>query len=150
MRRARRRQEPVLEVERGGQRRHDAAAPGGFGQTAVEADPVDRRMCYQERREVVDADRIRLDGRVEAAAADATLDDVPERDAAALEARLAARIAGIGRKAAEPAGNAPELVMPIRVVLARGQRGFARHAAEDQDACTAVGDRREALQALAL
>src|SRR5690606_27699566 len=39
-----------------------------------------------------------------------------------------------------------ELVVAEGVVLTRGERGLARHAAEDQDAGAAVGDRWEAVE----
>ena len=125
----------------------DVPPPGGFGLAAVEADAADARVRGEESGEIVDADRVLADRGIEAAGTDAARDDVPERDAPALQGGRAARIGRIGRDAADLARDAPELVVPERVVLAGRERGLARHAAEDEDAGAAVGDRGEALGA---
>ena len=44
------------------------------------------------------------------------------------------------------ADDLPERVSRIGVVLLRAQRHYARHVAEDQDACTVVDDRRQPVQ----
>ena len=134
MGRARGRQQAVLELARRRQRRRDVAAPGGFGLAAVEADAADRRVRRQEAAKSLtrmESSRIaesRLPGRTQLA----TTSQSAMR--AALQRRRATRIGCVGREAADLAGDAPELVVPEGVVLARGERGLARHAAEDEDA----------------
>src|SRR6187402_2919044 len=85
MRRARGREQAVLELACRGQVRQDPATPGMLRLAAVEADAADCRMLGEEARKVVDADRVLPDRGVEAPGADAAFQHVPERDPAALQ-----------------------------------------------------------------
>jgi len=92
-----------------------------------------------------DDDRRLDDVRVQARSSRAGREHVPEGDPAIPER---SDPLGVGRFAGDAEtgfDERPEQVARVRIVLARPQRGLARHRAEDQQAALGIGDGREAV-----
>ena len=125
------------------------ATPCGRGLLPIEADPANSRMRGEEGGKVIDTHGVPLDRGVETPRPDAALEHVPDRDASFLQRGFATRVRRRRLESENRAGDAPELVVTVGVVLVGRERSLSWHAAENEDAGPAVGERREAADSLA-
>lgn len=100
-------------------------------------------MFREERFEVVDLDRLRINVGIRTAGTDTGSQDIPDRNSGVPDSfhALLVRIEMIEPQ--QVCQDRPEGISRVTVILSRGQRCLAGHAAEDQHAGIAAGDRRK-------
>lgn len=114
-----------------------------FGQRSVEKYMGYLRMAGKKRTEIVGHNRCCTDARIEASAAFARRQHVPQCDSLMFQCARAQPIRGVVWCAGQTADDGPERVSRVRVVLPGMQGRSSRHAAEDQQARVTAANRRK-------
>lgn len=83
--------------------------------------------------------------RIKASGPLATLQNIPDGDAAALQRRNPLRIRRVRRKVQQFTHDSPERILRMGVILPRRERRNARHAAQNEPRCLRIRDRRKTL-----
>src|SRR6185312_13091886 len=107
-------------------------------------DGADRRLRFEQARDVVRYLAGDVDAAVEATRAHAMVEDVPDAHAGGVQTRDALGVGELGARVVERAHEGPEEVVLVRVGLAHLERAQARHRAEHEHLAAGADLRREA------
>src|ERR1700686_1062232 len=113
----------------------------------VAAQTHDAACALQQRQQIIGYRRMDFDRGIEAAATHAGLQHIPQAQALAQEGLQALLIGQLGASPADRTHDPPEMILRMRVVLLRVERGHPGHTAQDQDAGVGADHLREAMDA---
>jgi len=116
-----------------------------LGLRTVKENRADQRLIAKEPREVVHRDRSIIDIRVQAPAAVASRQHVPDRNPAERQLPDPLRVSNTRIKPKQLPHDRPERIARMCVILPRPQRRLARHAPQNEDPSSAVCQRSKTL-----